>query len=74
MSISPVYQPRILKTLMQICAEMGVGRETVYSWIDLGAPIVVERTGRRVRYSAELSKLQDWRLARFSRRGENGRI
>lgn len=56
------YTPKILKNLVEICAEMGVGKETVRQWIDAGAPIVVEREGNRTRYSAELVALQAWRL------------
>lgn len=55
------YQPRILKNLTEICAEMGVGVETVKKWIDQGAPIAVEYQGAKPRYSAEACELQAWR-------------
>ncbi len=59
---SPVYAPRILRSLTEICAEMGVGQETVRRWVDEGAPIVVENEGTRSRYSTEVAALQGWRL------------
>lgn len=63
MENNAVYNPRVLRNLNEICAEMGVGKETVRQWLDQGAPIVVEREGARSRYSAELGALQAWRLA-----------
>ena len=62
------YMPKILKTMTEICAEMGVGKETVREWLEMGAPIVVEQDGARVRYSAELAALHEWRLEQ-SRKG-----
>lgn len=64
------YMPRILKNLTEICAEMGVGKDTVKEWIDMGAPIVVEQEGGRARYSAELAALHEWRLEQ-SRKGRS---
>ena len=58
----PVYNPRILRDLVEICACMGVGREKILQWLDEGAPITVERDGMRPRYSAEAAELQHWRL------------
>lgn len=56
------YMPKILRSLCEICAEMGVGQETARRWIDDGAPIARECEGRKVRYSAEAASLQAWRL------------
>lgn len=56
------YTPKVLKNLVEICAEMGVGRETVMKWIDLGAPIAVEYIGKSPRYSCEARELQAWRI------------
>lgn len=67
---NPVYNPRILKSLVEICAEMGVGKETIQAWISLGAPIAVEHEGGRTRYSAELAALHVWRVA-MSKKGKN---
>ena len=62
------YSPKILKSMMEICVEMGVGTETVKSWIDQGAPIAAEGEGARARYSCEAAQLQAWRLAQSERR------
>ena len=58
------YVPRILRSLCEICAEMGVGQETARRWIDEGAPIARECEGKKSRYSAEAASLQAWRLER----------
>lgn len=55
------YVPKILRNMAEICEEMGVGEKTVKSWVKRGAPIAVEGDGRRVRYSAEVARLQAWR-------------
>lgn len=56
-----MYTPKILRNMNEICAEMGVGKETVRAWIDQGAPICVEGSDARPRYSAEAAELQAWR-------------
>ena len=55
-------QPLFLRSLIEICAVMGVGKETVLEWISAGAPIAVEMNGKRPRYSAEACTLQAWRV------------
>ena len=55
------YMPKILRNMAEICEEMGVGEKTVKAWVKRGAPIAVEGDGRRVRYSAEMARLQAWR-------------
>ena len=55
------YVPKILRNMTEICEEMGVGEKTVKAWVKRGAPIAVEGDGRRVRYSAEIARLQAWR-------------
>ena len=70
MENNAIYNPRILKSLIEICAEMGVGKETVREWIDQGAPIIVEQDGCRTRYSAALAALHSWRLAQ-ARKGRS---
>ncbi len=42
------YVPRILRSLCEICAEMGVGQETARRWIDEGAPIARECEGKKL--------------------------
>lgn len=56
------YTPKILRNLKEICEAFGVGEKTVKAWVKQGAPIAVEGDGRRVRYSAEMVRLQEWRL------------
>lgn len=58
------YMPHILRSLAEICETFGVGDGVVKQWVAAGAPIVVEGSGSRVRYSAEMAALQDWRLRR----------
>lgn len=65
-----VYNPVILKTIVEICAALGVSAEQVREWARQGAPIAVEGDGARRRYSAELAELQAWR-ARQTRRGHD---
>lgn len=60
------YVPKILRNMAEICEEMGVGEKTVKAWVKRGAPIAVEGDGRRVRYSAEMARLQAWRLCEVS--------
>ncbi|MCD7984148.1 MAG: MerR family transcriptional regulator [Desulfovibrio sp.] len=55
------YTPKILRNMAEICEEMGVGEKTVKKWVKQGAPVAVEGDGRRVRYSAEVARLQAWR-------------
>ena len=55
------YTPKILRNLAEICEAFGVGEKTVKGWAKQGAPIAVEGDGRRVRYSAEMVRLQAWR-------------
>lgn len=65
-----VYQPRILHGLAEICVFMGVGRETVKSWQEQGAPIIMERRGGKVVWLSELAALWNWRLEK--ERGNGG--
>lgn len=54
--------PKILRSMREICDEMGVGEKTVRKWVLLGAPVAVEGEGSKTRYSAEAATLQAWRL------------
>ena len=56
-----IYTPKILRTMAEICEAFGVGEKTVKAWVKQGAPIAVEGDGRKVRYSAEMVRLQIWR-------------
>ena len=56
--------PKILRSMREICEEMGVGAKTVRKWVALGAPGAVEGEGSKTRYSAEAATLQAWRLRR----------
>lgn len=56
-----VYQPRILRSMAEICEAFGVGPRTVKGWVKKGAPIAVEGEGAKMRYSAEMVRLQAWR-------------
>lgn len=56
------YAPLILRSLGEITAHFKVGRQTVYKWIDMGAPIARESFRGHVRYSCEALALQKWRL------------
>ncbi len=62
--VTVVYTPKILRTLIDICSEFGVGEDQVKNWVSLGAPIVAEGKGPKMRYSAEVGKLQAWRESR----------
>ena len=64
-----VYLPKILRTLTEICAEMGAGPETVRRWVQEGAPIAVEGEGVKRVYSAEAARLQAWREAACAGKG-----
>ncbi len=55
------YTPKILKSMREICGEMGVGAKVVRRWAACGAPIAVEGSKRNARYSAEAVRLQLWR-------------
>ena len=55
------YTPKILRTMTEICEEMGVGPKTVKKWVEQGAPIAVGGEGGNSRYSAEAVRLQAWR-------------
>lgn len=59
-----VYIPKVLKSMTEICEAFGVGDSVVKQWAAAGAPIAVEGRGSRMRYSAEVAALQDWRLGR----------
>lgn len=61
---TPLYVPRILRSMREICDVMGVGEKTVRDWARRGAPIAVEGLGRKSRYSAEAVRLQKWREGR----------
>lgn len=56
------YKPIILSSLAEITSHFRVGRQTVYKWIDMGAPIAKEISGGHARYSCEALALQKWRL------------
>ena len=60
------YVPCLLKSMTDICKQLGVGRKQVRAWIRAGAPIAVEGDGARTKYSAELLRLQIWRERRTS--------
>lgn len=55
-------RPVVLRSLMEICVYMGVGPETVRRWLCEGAPIALEGSAGKSRYSCEASALQAWRL------------
>lgn len=55
------YTPKILKSMREICEEMGVGAKVVRAWVASGAPIAVEGRDKRRKYSAEAARLQLWR-------------
>lgn len=55
------YHPKILKSIREICEEMGVGAKVVRRWAANGAPIAVEGSKKNARYSAEAVRLQLWR-------------
>lgn len=59
-----VYAPRILRNLAEIKEAFGVGERQIKLWVQQGAPIAVEGEGRKVRYSAEMVRLQVWREGR----------
>ena len=54
--------PENFRSLIVICRTYGVGRETVYDWIEQGAPISVSGAGKRLRYSAGITDLREWLL------------
>lgn len=60
------YCPNILRNLTEIQKTFGVGAKQVKTWIREGAPIAVEGSGTRTRYSAESLRLQCWREKRTS--------
>lgn len=55
------YAPKILRNLAEICEEMGVSAKVVRRWVRDGAPIAVDKSANRIRYSAETARLQFWR-------------
>lgn len=55
------YIPKILRSMHEICMEMGVGEKTVRQWASHGAPIAVEGRDKKRKYSAEAARLQRWR-------------
>lgn len=40
------YEPRILRSMAEICKVFGVAKETVREWKNMGAPISVENGGK----------------------------
>lgn len=66
----PVYSPKILRSMVEICKTFGVGRETVQSWAREGAPIVIEGGQNKPRYSTECLALQAWRVQRSAAKRE----
>ena len=58
------YMPKMLRSMAEIRREFGVGDKVIKGWVDAGAPIVVEGTGYKTRYSAEVLRLQLWRERR----------
>lgn len=60
--MEPVYFPKILKKMEEICDVFGVCPDTVRKWASLGAPIAIEGQGVKRRYSTEMVALQCWRL------------
>lgn len=56
-----VYEPKILRSLAEICEVFGVGSWQVKQWIRQGAPIVVDGEKNRTRYTTEVMRLQFWR-------------
>ncbi|MEG2140892.1 MAG: MerR family transcriptional regulator [Bilophila sp.] len=59
-----VYAPTILRSMEEIKKAFGVGDKQIRAWVEQGAPIAVEGEGKKVRYSAELVRLQLWREER----------
>lgn len=57
-----VYAPRVLRSMTEICEAFGVGSKTVKAWVGKGAPIAVEGDEKNTRYSAEMARLQAWRI------------
>ena len=68
------YSPKILRTMAEICEEMGVGAKLVKRWLAQGAPIAVEGTGTNVRYSAKALRLQMWREQQTVERSPNQEV
>lgn len=65
---SPIaYSPRMLVGLKNITSYFNVGQDTVYRWLDEGAPIIVEHSRGKPRYTAEAMLLYHWRLGRSRR-------
>lgn len=56
-----VYTPTPLNSMREICDKLSVGEVTVKGWVESGAPIAVEGSGAKTRYSAELARLLIWR-------------
>lgn len=56
-----VYEPKILRSLTEICEVFGVGEKQVRRWVRDGAPIIIEGEGARKRYSSELLQMYQWR-------------
>ena len=61
-----VYEPKILRSLAEICEAFGVGQERVRTWVQQGAPIDVEADDRGIiiRYRTEMVRLYLWLEAR----------
>ncbi len=62
-SAQVAYVPKILRNMTEICKEMGVSAKIVRRWAADGAPIVLDGSGNKVRYSTEAAALQAWRVA-----------
>lgn len=73
MDVHIYSQPRVMRSMNEITAVMGVGRETVLEWISRGAPVAVEMSGGKKVYSAEAGALQRWRVEMSGRRARRGR-
>ena len=60
--VQVIVAPKMLNSLIDICAAFSVSQETVKAWVDRGAPIVVDGNDTKRRYSAELTQLHNWRV------------
>lgn len=69
-----VYEPKILRSLAEICEAFGVGEKQVRRWVQDDAPIVVDGRGKRRRYSAEAARLQLWRETEANRKKAVGSL
>lgn len=67
------YEPKILRSLVEICEIFGVGSWQVKQWVRQGAPIVVDGEKNRTRYTTEVMRLQLWRERQLHNREEDTR-